>query len=64
MVCAETQEPHKPLNIERTKNIILMKIKLLILSLLVVGAMASCKRQQCPAYGKTPPKTTVEKRHA
>lgn len=41
-----------------------MKVKLLILSLLVVGAMASCKRQQCPAYGKTAPKTTVEKRHA
>jgi len=56
--------PHKPLNIERTKIEILMKVKLLILSLLVVGAMASCKRQQCPAYGKTAPKTTVDKRHA
>lgn len=41
-----------------------MKVKILILSLLVVGAMASCKRQQCPAYGKTAPKTIVDKRHA
>jgi hypothetical protein len=41
-----------------------MKSKLLILSLLVIGAMASCKRQQCPAYGKTTPKAIVEKRHA
>jgi hypothetical protein len=41
-----------------------MKIKLLILSLLVVGAMASCKRQQCPAYGKITPKTIIDKKHA
>jgi hypothetical protein len=39
-----------------------MKIKLLILSLLVVVAMASCRRQQCPAYGKIAPKATVDKR--
>jgi hypothetical protein len=56
--------PHNPLNIERTKIKFLMKVKILILSLLVVGAMASCKRQQCPAYGKTAPKTIVDKRHA
>lgn len=55
---------YKPLYIERIKTEILMKVKILILSLLVVGAMASCKRQQCPAYGKTAPKTTVDKRHA
>lgn len=41
-----------------------MKVKILILSLLVAGAMTSCKRQQCPAYGKTAPKTIVDKRHA
>jgi len=40
-----------------------MKIKLLILSLLVV-AMASCRRQQCPAYGKIAPKITIDKKHA
>jgi hypothetical protein len=39
-----------------------MKIKLLILSLLVVVAMASCRRQQCPAYGKIAPKATVDNR--
>ncbi len=60
----KTENLHKPLYIERTKIEILMKVKLLIFSLLVVGAMASCKRQQCPAYGKTTPKTTVDKRHA
>jgi hypothetical protein len=41
---------------------ILMKIKLMILSLLIVGAMTSCRRQQCPAYGKIAPKATVDKR--
>lgn len=41
-----------------------MKSKLLIVSFLVIGAMASCKRQQCPAYGKIAPKTVVEKKHA
>ncbi|AFK03754.1 hypothetical protein Emtol_2618 [Emticicia oligotrophica DSM 17448] len=41
-----------------------MKVKLLIFSLIVVASMASCKRQQCPAYGKTAPKNTIEKRHA
>lgn len=41
-----------------------MKSKLLIVSLLMIVAMASCRRQQCPAYGKVSPKTIVEKRNA
>ncbi len=41
-----------------------MKSKLLIVSLLMIVAMASCKRQQCPAYGKVAPKTVVDKNHA
>jgi hypothetical protein len=41
-----------------------MKSKLLILSLLTILGMASCRRQQCPAYGKIAPKTVVEKRNA
>ena len=41
-----------------------MKIKLMIFSLLVVGAMTSCRRQQCPAYGKIIPKITIDKKHA
>ncbi|CAH0996024.1 hypothetical protein EMA8858_02154 [Emticicia aquatica] len=41
-----------------------MKSKLLILSLLMIIGMASCRRQQCPAYGKATPKAAIEKRHA
>jgi hypothetical protein len=41
-----------------------MKPKLLILSLLMIVALASCRRQQCPAYGKIAPKTMVDKKHA
>ena len=41
-----------------------MKYKLLVISLLAIIGMASCKRQQCPAYGKTTPKSVVEKRSA
>ncbi|WP_460471349.1 hypothetical protein [Emticicia fontis] len=40
-----------------------MKPKLLILSLLVVAAMTSCRKQQCPAYGKVSPKSVAEKKH-
>ena len=40
-----------------------MKIKLLILSLLVVVTIASCRRQQCPAYGKIAPKAAVDESH-
>jgi hypothetical protein len=41
-----------------------MKSKLVILSLLMIVAMASChRRQQCPAYGKTTPKNVVEKKN-
>jgi hypothetical protein len=41
-----------------------MKSKLFILSLLMIIGMASCRRQQCPAYGKITPKTVVDKKHA
>jgi hypothetical protein len=41
-----------------------MKSKLLIISLLMIIGIASCKRQQCPAYGKVVPKNAVEKRNA
>ncbi len=41
-----------------------MKSKLLIISLLVIAGLASCKRQQCPAYGKVAPKAAMEKKHA
>jgi len=41
-----------------------MKAKLLIICLLAIAAMSSCRRQQCPAYGKATPKSAVEKRHA
>ncbi len=49
----------------RTENYILMRPKLLIFFLLVgVGAtMTSCRKQQCPAYGKTSPKSIAEKKH-
>ncbi|WP_255463277.1 hypothetical protein [Emticicia sp. BO119] len=42
-----------------------MKSKLLILFLLVgIGASTTaCRKQQCPAYGKTSPKTMAEKKH-
>ncbi len=40
-----------------------MKSKLLIISLLMIIGMASCKRQQCPAYGKVAPKNALEKRN-
>ncbi|WP_394993204.1 hypothetical protein [Emticicia sp.] len=40
-----------------------MKPKLLIVSLLMIIAMASCRRQQCPAYGKISPKNAVEKKN-
>ncbi|WP_255408950.1 hypothetical protein [Emticicia sp. TH156] len=40
-----------------------MKAKVLILFLLAGALMASCRRQQCPAYGKTTPKSVAEKSH-
>jgi len=40
-----------------------MRPKLLILFLLVGATMTSCRRQQCPAYGKVSPKEIVEKKH-
>jgi hypothetical protein len=55
---------HTLLIIEKTKIEILMKVKILILSLIVVGVLASCRRQQCPAYGKIAPKATIDKIHA
>ncbi len=41
-----------------------MKSKLLIISFLMILGVASCKRQQCPAYGKVAPKNAVEKTNA
>jgi hypothetical protein len=38
-----------------------MKAKLLIISLLAIFAMASCRKQQCPAYGKINTKSSVAK---
>lgn len=40
-----------------------MKSKVLILFLLMGALMTSCRRQQCPAYGKTTPQSVTDKRH-